>query len=468
MSQQPLTLRKSAQLVRRHKLLVTGVALAGLIVGGGISDLHPPLMNSTALIVVQTPTPNLSVTTEAVIAQSEPVLARAMPDISPAMTLSELADQVTAKSVTTSVISVTVKGRTAGQAESAANAVAKAYIAYISQRNSPGGRVTAQVVQAAVTAQGMTAVGQDALDGGIGLLAGALAGAIAAIVIGRRGRRLTELDDIANSIAVPVLAAVPVGRPSDPADWTRLLDGYVPGAVAAWRLRQALREIGVTDKADVRGGTVVVTALSMAEDRRALALGPQLASYAASAGIPTALVVGPQNVEATAALYTACTAARGTPAGGGLLRPVAGDVADVLVSDARLVVVSAVDSHLPEIPAHAATAQVTLLCVTAGFATPEQVARLASAGAANGGDVAGFLVADPDQADQTSGRIPGSSPRSSPGSSLGSSPGSSLGSPLGSPLGSSRAAGTVTDLPAVPHSSGTAVSFPDRGGSSSL
>jgi hypothetical protein len=319
----------------------------------------------------------------------------------------------------------------------------------------------------------MSAVGQDALDGGIGLLAGALAGAIAAIVIGRRGRRLAELDDIANSITVPVLAAVPVGRPSDPAGWTRLLDGYVPGAVAAWRLRQALREIGVTERAApaahgdavtrvdsaIRGDTVprshavVVTALSMAEDRRALALGPQLASYAASAGIPTALVVGPQDVEATAALYTACTAARGTPARGGLLRLVAGDVADVPVFAAtRLIVVSAVDSHLPEIPAHAAMAQVTVLCVTAGFATPEQVARLASAGAANGDDVAGFLVADPDQADQTSGRIAGSS----------------SGSSLGSSRGSSRAGGTVTGLPTAAHPSGTAASFPDSGGSSSL
>ncbi|HVT68463.1 MAG TPA: hypothetical protein VHF26_11980, partial [Trebonia sp.] len=254
MSQQPLTLRKSAQLVRRHKLVVTGMALVGLIVGGGISYLRPPLMSSTALLVVQTVKPNLSMATEAVIAQSEPVLARAEPDIRPAMTLPDLEDQVTAKSVTSNVISITAKGSTAGQAESAASAVAKAYIGYTGQVSIPGGKLTAQIVQAPVTAQGMSAVGQDALDGGIGLLAGALAGAIAAIVIGRRGRRLADLDDIANSITVPVLAAVPVGRPSDPAGWTRMLDGYVPGAVAAWRLRQALRELGVTDRAAAARG----------------------------------------------------------------------------------------------------------------------------------------------------------------------------------------------------------------------
>jgi capsular polysaccharide biosynthesis protein len=463
MSQQPLTLRKSAQLVRRHKFLVTGVALAGLVAGGGISFLQPPLVSSSAVVVMQSVKP--PVATEAVIAQSEPVLARALPGIKPAMTLSELENQVTAKSVTTSIISITVKGRTGAQSESAANAVARAYIAYAGQAGSPGGRVTVQLVQAAVTAQGLGAIGQDALDAGIGLVMGALVGAIAAIVIGRRGRRLTELDDLASSIAVPVLAAVPVGRPTDPAGWTRLLDGYVPGAVAAWRLRQALREIGVTDKGVAHGGTVVVTALSMAADRRALALGPQLAAYAASTGIPTVLVVGPQDVEATATLYTACAAARGTPVREGLLRPVAGDLADVPVSGApRLVVVSAVDSHLPEIPAGVATTRVTLLCVTAGFVTPEQVARLASAGTANGDDVAGFLVADPDQADQTTGRIPGSS----------------LGSASGSSAGSSRAGGTVTslpdatvtDLPAVANPSGTpsfhARTLPDSGGSSSV
>ena len=49
--------------------------------------------------------------------------------------------------------------------------------------------------------------------------------------------------------------------------------------------------------------------LSLSSDRKALALGPQLAVFAASLGIPTALVVGPQqDTNVTATLRAACAA----------------------------------------------------------------------------------------------------------------------------------------------------------------
>lgn len=47
-----------------------------------------------------------------------------------------------------------------------------------------------------------------------------------------------------------------------------------------------------------------------------------------------------------------------------------------------------------------------MLGVSAGAVTPEQLARAATAAAADGRDVFGILVADPEPGDQTTGRIP--------------------------------------------------------------
>ena len=48
----------------------------------------------------------------------------------------------------------------------------------------------------------------------------------------------------------------------------------------------------------------------------------------------------------------------------------------------------------------------TVLGVSAGAATAEQLARVAASAAADGRDIAGILVADPDPADHTTGRLP--------------------------------------------------------------
>ena len=51
-------------------------------------------------------------------------------------------------------------------------------------------------------------------------------------------------------------------------------------------------------------------------------------------------------------------------------------------------------------------ATATVLGVSAGAATAEQLARVAASAAADGRDIAGILVADPDPADHTTGRLP--------------------------------------------------------------
>ena len=77
----------------------------------------------------------------------------------------------------------------------------------------------------------------------LGAIVGAAIGAIIALAVRRSDRRLRARDEIANSIGVPVLASFPVGHPSDPRGWTRLLEDYKPGAMHALQLRKALQQL---------------------------------------------------------------------------------------------------------------------------------------------------------------------------------------------------------------------------------
>jgi hypothetical protein len=49
---------------------------------------------------------------------------------------------------------------------------------------------------------------------------------------------------------------------------------------------------------------------------------------------------------------------------------------------------------------------VTVLAISPGTATAEQLARFAVSAAADGRNIAGIIVADPDSADRTTGRLP--------------------------------------------------------------
>lgn len=430
MSQQALGLRRSVSIVRRHKKLYGGVVFAGLLLGVAYAVLRPPLLTSTALVVLpQAPISSQSDTggggdgggaagssgisgytaTEAVIAGSDPVLTGALRGIGPGVSLQTVRDNVKVSGLTSNVISVTAKSGNAAHAEAMANAVANSYLAYVASATSPVGHVRASMLQRATTASGPTAIEQMGMDGIIGILAGSLIGFLAVLAVGRTDRRLRERDDIANSIGVPVLMSIPVEHPSDAPEWTVLLTEYEPGIVHAWRLRQALQQLGVGEPGRRSESTAVSAGiLSLAADHGALALGPHLAAYAASLGIRTALIVGPQqDATVAAALRTACAA----PVPGGskranFLRVVASDGPAPIPPGTELaVVVAVVDGQAPQVPAMPPTSS-TLLAVSSGAATAEELARVATIAAGDNRDVTGILVADPDPSDQTSGRIP--------------------------------------------------------------
>ena len=406
MSQQSLNVQQVVQLARRHKILVGVLTLVGLLAGAAYSVLYPPLVTSAALVELPPNAPNMA--TEVVIAESQPILSIALPMIQPPMSLLTLENQLSVASPAAGIISISAQGKSAAQAESAANAVAKSYIAYVRNPDTPVGRVAkALLLQQATTTTGTGASAQDAIDGGIGALVGLVAGVITATIVGRRTRKLMTLDDIANSIGVPVVTAVPVGHPRDAAGWGRLLDGYEAGAVEAWWLRQALLEIGVAEPTENNRRTSSVTVLSLAADRKALALGPQLAAFAASLGIPTALAISPQQDAAAAALYTACAAPDTSSQRSRYLRTVTLDSGRAAVpKNAQLVVVVMVaEGDTLQIPETIPTAT-TVLGLSSGAATAKQLAQLAMAASTHGREIVGLVVADPDPADRTNGRFP--------------------------------------------------------------
>jgi hypothetical protein len=182
--------------------------------------------------------------------------------------------------------------------------------------------------------------------------------------------------------------------------------------VHAWNLRNALKELGVIGAGEgngANGGGYSLAVLSLSCDPGAVALGPQLAVFAASLGIPTALVIGPQqDADVTATLRTAC-AVPPPPASrrpGSLQVAVCDDGNIKDQSDTALtVVVAVVDGQDPRV-SDTLRATTTVLGVSAGAATAEQLARAAVSAVADGRDVTGILLADPDPADRTSGRVP--------------------------------------------------------------
>lgn len=424
MSQRPLDLRMSLQVARRYRVLIGGLTALGLLVGVGYSLMSPPKATSEALVVIpqliSSAGPAVSsagtvitsgTETQVLVAGSDSVLQRALPNITPAVTLQDLRNDVQVSNPAGAIIAIDGHSTSGAQAVSIANAVAKSYVAYVDAPGSPSGRMDASLLQAAADPTGDSVI-QGMLPGAlIGIIAGALIGFIVALARSRNQRRLRERDAIANSVGVPVVAAVPVARPSDASAWTNLLDEYEPGVVHGWQLRRMLHQLGVSDLRPDGGQRrgVSLTILTLASDKRALALGPQLATFAASLGIRTVLAVGQQqNPAAVGALHTACAvppdvvSQRRRP-----LRTVVVDnrrVADLTGAE-FLVLVVVVDGDAPRIPDTMRT-DLTVLGVSASAATAEELAKVATVADADGRGIIGILVADPDAADRTTGRIP--------------------------------------------------------------
>jgi capsular polysaccharide biosynthesis protein len=409
MNDQPLDLRRSMQLLWRHKIVVAAFGALGLAGGLALGALTTPTLTSDALVVL--PSSVHDVSTQVFIATSDPVLARAVRRIDPGESPQALRTTIEVKALTSNILSISAQGKTAARAERAADAIANSYVAYVDAPSRPGPSVQARLLQPALNAAGPTTLKRFLVKGVFGALIGFVIGAIVVLATRRRDRHLQERDEIADAIGIPVLTSIRAGHPSDAPGWRKLLEDYQPGTVDGWRLRKTLRQlwpVSVDHEDPTAGGGSSLGVLSLSSDPKALAIGPQLAAFAASLGIPTTLVVGPQqDANATAMLRTACSAPLEPSERSRYLQVTVSEHEnlDQLPGAGLTVVVGVVDDHAPRVAETMRTAA-TVLAVSAGAVTAEQLARVATSAATEGRDITGTFVANPDPADHTTGRVP--------------------------------------------------------------
>ena len=74
--------------MRRYRILIGVAAAVGLLAGAAYGFLNPPMFSSSALIVIPVSTSGIS--TEVVIAHSDPVLSAALPQAGTGISLGTL------------------------------------------------------------------------------------------------------------------------------------------------------------------------------------------------------------------------------------------------------------------------------------------------------------------------------------------------------------------------------------------
>jgi hypothetical protein len=414
MSGQALDLVRSAQIVWRLRRLVAAFIALGFLGGAVYTAVSPAVYQADAFVAISA---SVSIAKQEALVNSPLVLAPALNGVDRGVPLTTLRSRVFAKTADAGLMMVVAEASTASQAISTANVVARSYVAVTTAANSPasGSVVPVQLFRLATGASGTSLRWRLFYAAGTGVLAGVLLGLSVAVAVGRGNRWLRERDDFADSIGVPVMASVRVRHPARRGGWTKLLGAYEPGAADAWRLGHVLRELDLAGDDSLGDGLAgdgslgygsSVAVLSLAQDRKALALGPQLAAFAAKQGLPVTLVVDSrQGGKVTKALRAACARAAG-PAGPG--RPAVAVInpdEDRLPAGGLVIVAAVVDGTAPRVAATIRTTT-TILGATSGAVTARQLTRVAASAAGDGRDITGILVADPDPDDPTTGRLP--------------------------------------------------------------
>ena len=418
MNRQALDLDKSAAILWRHRLLVAVLVVLGLVGNTAYAMAQPEVYTSRALVMLSPfagttgDSPAAAATqlanyfsTQVVVVTSGPVLSDVVRTAKLGLSVQTLRERVNVTLAAALTLSISAQGDTAQEAETTANAVTPSYLAYVTASSNPEGQQAAESLQPAATAIAKPRSTRAYQAAGVGGLAGVLVALVAVLAIwgnDRRLRRAMRSPTRSQYPSWPLSAPDARGRPQGGA---RLLEQYEPGAADAWQLQRVLRELNLSGESlGSSGGSVAV--LSLSADKDALALGPQLAAFAAAQGIPTDLVVGPlRGKKAATALHAACGVAAGQSTQN--LRVMVRNHGDVVPASAQAITVAVdvVDARAPHV-ADTARADATVLAVTAGAATAEQLARVVASAAGAGRAIAGVLVANPDPRDETTGRLP--------------------------------------------------------------
>lgn len=304
-----------------------------------------------------------------------------------------------------------------------------------------GGQVAAgaSVIQPASPGKQATLV-TDALSFVLGGAAVAvLLTAIYFLVTNQRDPKLRSRDEIADAVGIPVITSMRVRPPRSTHAWRELLRGYTPDSPDAWALRQLLHGL-VPDagKEWPSGEGFVLVVLSVSGDTAGLAIGPQIASFAASNGIATQLFAAQQHESATP-LWAACSQTSGRED-----LPAALSVTTVPDSLARVdltVRLVVLDRDTPEPEPGVVEGGTAVLAVSSASATRRNLADAIVAADRVGLTVQGIVVANPDPLDRTTGRLsPVERPGSTPPRPTAITPRSGVGGTAGSgaPAGGQR------------------------------
>ncbi len=227
----------------------------------------------------------------------------------------------------------------------------------------------------------------------VGGLIGILTSSLLIIFLFRGDRRLRRRDQLAESVGVPVVLSLATTRITKTTEWVSFFEGYEPSSNDRWRVRKALRDLGVFG---VTPTTLVV--LALAGDDRSLVVAPQIAMCAAAQGNPVSLNATGKDAKAVdlrVAMEKLALSGR---------RPRYDIELQNGINQSGLTVISmVVDGPRPEILR--ARSAVTVLAVSAGFATAEDLARISIAAADADRPIMGLVVTNPDPDDLSSGRL---------------------------------------------------------------
>ena len=179
-------MRRSLPILRRHKVFVAASIVLGLAAGLAFAVLRPPMLTSTASVYLPSSVHDIS--TQVVIATSNPVLTGALRTIGSSESPRALRSDIQVKNVTTNIIAFSAPGNTAAQAERTADAVANSYAAYINAPRRAGPPVQARILTSAKAegASGPSKVKRWVTYGGLGALAGLLIGSIIVLAASAR------------------------------------------------------------------------------------------------------------------------------------------------------------------------------------------------------------------------------------------------------------------------------------------
>ncbi|MGH8835777.1 MAG: hypothetical protein ACRDWG_12425 [Actinomycetes bacterium] len=328
------------------------------------------------------------------------------------------------------------------------------------------------IIQPAAPATGASLIGRLLTWTVAGALLAVAGAALLLLLRRRRDPRLRARDDLADAVGSSLLAVVRSHPQRSVAGWLALFETYEASAEEAWAFRQVLRALADRDptrtEAKRTPGRVdhprSLTLVALSGDQRGVAVGPQLAAFAASVGIATRFTFATRH-DSASSLFAACAMDRGSqprtglvigagaddaalsyqvsprPPGDGLAGPFNGGGARESRLQAALGPYSAVhpprgtkeaaepeasprtephetrtrrpvdltivfavadrrEPRLRELPATAAT----VLAISPGVGTREELARLAVAVDDAGSRIDGVVVADPDPSDRTTGR----------------------------------------------------------------